>query len=352
MNRTLAGVKYRVLSTSVGKKLRKVKYRTYFTRENAIRDLTKFGKTPTEELISDMLKEASEHDVTFNEYLYYHFYEREETERREYIPLWEAVSRYIEEFNDYRTADLFFDKEKVYNKFKRFYKRKLMALHTYDQQERKEFLDFFRCAGRVIVKPYDGGEGRKIRIFEDSADAEAVFGTLKRDYRQGAVIEEVVAQDERMASLHPASLNTLKITTLRLDDELVVLPPFMRVGTNGSVVDNGGAGGILCKLDENGTVTDTADEKGQRFEYHPTTDKKLIGFQVPDLSEAVTLAKELASVYPEVRLIGWDIALSKDGYVMIEGNSAPSFVGYQLIDKGCRPYMDAMLNRFKEVKNK
>ncbi len=352
MNRTLSKIKHGVLSTSAGKKIRKTKYRAYFTRENAIRDLTKFGIAPTEELIADMLKEALDHDVTFNEYLYYHFYEVEEKERREFIPLWEAENRYVEVFNDYRTADLFFDKERVYNKFKQFYKRKLIALHLYNQREKEEFLAFFKSAGRVIVKPYDGGEGRGVRIFDDSTDTEKIFEILKRDYRHGAVVEEVIEQDERMAALHPASLNTLRIATVRLDDEIMVLPPVMRVGANGSVVDNCGSGGILCELDENGVVTGTADERGQSFEYHPTTGKKLIGYQVPDLTDAVNLAKELSSVYPAVRLVGWDIALSKDGFVMIEGNSAPNFAAYQLFGKGCRTYMDSVLNRYKEGKNK
>lgn len=352
MNRTLLTIKHIALSTSFGKKIRKNRYRSRFTRERALKALSNFGISPTDEIASDMLKEAFEYDVTFSEYLYYHFYERDIKERREFVPLWEAEIRYVEVLNDYKAADLFFDKEKVYNRFKQFYKRKLIALHKYDRQERKEFLDFFRSAGRVIVKPYDGGEGRGVRIFGDSADAEEVFEKLKSDYRHGAVAEEVVEQDERMALLHPSSLNTLRITTLRLDDELIVLPPVMRVGAKGSVVDNCGSGGILCELDENGVVTATADERGHSFEYHPTTNEKMIGFQVPDISDAVVLAKKLSSVYPEARLVGWDIALSKEGYVMIEGNSAPNFAAYQLFGKGCRGYMDSILERFKEGKKK
>ncbi len=352
MNRTLLRIKHKVLSTSVGKKLRKVKYRAGFTRENALKTLSDFGMSPSDELISDMLKEALDHDVMFGEYLMYHFYELDEKERREFIPVWEAASKYIEVFDDYRTADLFYDKEKVYNRFKQFYKRKLIALHKYNNHEKKEFVAFFRNAGRVIVKPHDGAEGREVRIFNDSTEAEGVFEKLKCDYRHGAVVEEVVEQDERTASLHPASLNTLRIATLRLDDGIIVLPPIMRVGTNEAVVDNGGSGGIFCQLDENGVIISTCDEKGRRYEYHPTTHKKLIGFQVPDIAKAIELAKQLSAVCPEVRYVGWDIALSKDGFVMIEGNCVTGFVVWQSSGKGYRTKIDSILKRVKEEKKR
>lgn len=352
MNRTLLKIKHRILSTSVGKKLRKIKYQAGFTRENALRTLSNFGISPTDELLSDMLKEAKEHDVTFDEYLMYHFYELDEKERREFIPIWEMASKYIEVFNDYRTADLFYDKEKVYKRFKHFYKRKLIVLHKYNNTEKEEFVTFFQSAGCVIVKPYDGGQGREVQIFNDSADAEKVFEILKHDYRHGAVVEEVVQQDDRMASLHPASLNTLRIATFRLEDEIIVLPPILRVGTNGAVVDNGGSGGIFCQLDGNGVITGTCDEKGRKYEYHPTTNKRMIGFQVPGIANAINLAKQLSAVYPEVRYVGWDIALSKDGYVMIEGNSGAGFVVWQFMGKGCRPLMAPFLDRVKGEKNK
>lgn len=137
MNRTLLKFKHMALSTSVGKKLRRIKNRAGFTRENVLKYISDFGMTPSDELISDMLKEALEHDVMFGEYLYYHFYELDEKDRREFIPIWEAASKYIEVFDDYRTADLFYDKEKEYNKFKEFYKRKLIALHKYNKQAKE-----------------------------------------------------------------------------------------------------------------------------------------------------------------------------------------------------------------------
>lgn len=355
MNRTLLIIKHRILSTSAGKKLRRFKYRAGFTRKNAVKQAVASGFSPTEELISDMMNEALEHDVTFKEFFWYRFNERSVGERRQIIPIWETAGRYIEVFNDYRKADLFYDKGKTYDRFKRFYGRKLMTLHRFGKQEKEEFIDFFRNAGRVVIKPRDAAEGRGVRIFNDSTEAEKVFETVKHGYRHGAVVEEVIEQDERMACLHPSSINTIRIVTIRLGgDEVVVMPPVMRVGTNGSIVDNAGSGGILCELDENGVIIATCNEKGQSFEYHPTTHEKMIGFQVPDIAKAIGFAKQLSAVYPEVPYVGWDIALSKEGYVMVEGNSDSAFGAWQncgfTLENNFRTYMDSILDRFKESK--
>ena len=44
---------------------------------------------------------------------------------------------------------------------------------------------------------------------------------------------------------------------------------------------------------------------------------------MPYWDELVAFAKEIAMVVPEQRIVGWDLALSVDGWVIIEGNTRP-----------------------------
>jgi hypothetical protein len=53
---------------------------------------------------------------------------------------------------------------------------------------------------------------------------------------------------------------------------------------------------------------------------HPQTDICLAGFQLPFWSEACTLVRQAALKFAPVRTIGWDIALTPDGPVVLEGN--------------------------------
>lgn len=53
------------------------------------------------------------------------------------------------------------------------------------------------------------------------------------------------------------------------------------------------------------------------------------------------MAKELANVVPEQRYVGWDLAYTDAGWVMIEGNSWSQFVGPQISQRrGMRSYVD------------
>jgi hypothetical protein len=53
----------------------------------------------------------------------------------------------------------------------------------------------------------------------------------------------------------------------------------------------------------------------------PGTDKRFVGFELPHWPEIRKLALQAATVFPWARSIGWDIALSDRGPVLIEGNA-------------------------------
>jgi len=62
---------------------------------------------------------------------------------------------------------------------------------------------------------------------------------------------------------------------------------------------------------------------GNVFPEHPTTKEKIVGFKVPLFKEAVELVKKAAKIAPEVGYVGWDVAISVDGPVIVEGNCYP-----------------------------
>ena len=101
----------------------------------------------------------------------------------------------------------------------------------------------------------------------------------------------------------------------------------MRVGTGKSVVDNAGAGGIICEINaETGEVIAAKDENGFSYDIHPDSGFCLIGFKIPRWNEAVILSKTLARVIPEMAYCGWDLALTSEGWIMIEANPRGQFL--------------------------
>ena len=131
-----------------------------------------------------------------------------------------------------------------------------------------------------------------------------------------------------MARLHPASVNSLRIFTYYNGREASVVLAWLKAGRGGSIVDNGSAGGMLAAVDiDTGIViSDARDEDNRTYPVHPDTGAVFKGMQLEDWEEVTAMAKELAAIVPEVRLVGWDIALSRDhGWQLIEGNRLGMF---------------------------
>ena len=65
---------------------------------------------------------------------------------------------------------------------------------------------------------------------------------------------------------------------------------------------------------------------GQHIFIHPGTDTYMIGYEIPFWKQTVEMLTEVAKRIPQVRFVGWDIAISSDGPVLIEGNQYPGVI--------------------------
>lgn len=137
------------------------------------------------------------------------------------------------------------------------------------------------------------------------------------------IAEELVVQSAEMEAWNPSSVNTVRINSFRKDVDCLVHTPFLRVGRKGSIVDNGGAGGVFCSIDaETGVVaTDGFTERGDVFKEHPDSGQAFKGEQIPRWQELLALSREIHLSLPEAfRYVGFDFALTDAGWVLIEGN--------------------------------
>ena len=198
-----------------------------------------------------------------------------------------------------------------------------------------------------MLKPVFEALGRGIQII-DRDKIEDVIKELVRLFDSGIkafILEELIEQDSTMAELHPSSVNTLRIRTVNVNGDIRFIHPSLRMGRANAFIDNAGAGGIMGNIDINtGRVYEACDKLGKRYECHPDTGTKLIGFQIPRWKEALETAKTMALKNPSVKYVGWDMALSKSkGWVMIEGNDKGQW-GFQYVrQEGFRDEMNVIL---------
>ena len=125
-----------------------------------------------------------------------------------------------------------------------------------------------------------------------------------------------------MNKLYSGSVNTLRMFTV-YTDEGHYLQGILKFG-NGGNVDNFSSGGMYTFVNESGVVIAPAiDKKDDIYYEHPATKEKIVGFTVPMFEEAKELVCKAAQEVPEVAYIGWDVAITQHGPVLIEGNCYP-----------------------------
>lgn len=255
-------------------------------------------------------------------FLRYHFYHLSRTEQAGFLTLLEAQRTTWHLSREIR--DTFWHKDRFLEAFSAFIKRDWLLL---EKEGLAGFQAFLKKHPRFIAKPRASTEGMGIRLLgpQDTREPARIFSEL---LGEGCLVEEALQGDSRLAAFHPSSLNTLRLVTLFNGKEFLLLGALARFGRGGSAIDNVSAGGLYARIDPVSGMLDTdgIDKEGRRYARHPDTGLPFKGFQVPEWPKMLKTAREAATVIPNTRIAGWDLALLQDGGIaLIEGNHMPDF---------------------------
>ncbi len=256
-----------------------------------------------------------------------------------------------ETMNDEESAKILSDKWKTYCLYNLYFKRGAILIGGDKKksldEEAKRLYDFLKEKDRLIIKPRFGSFGRGIQIITATDTTEKEIDQLLADYHNGIVAEEVIEQDDRLAVLHPESVNTLRIHTICYNGEVAVFHPYLRIGRGGRCVDNAGSGGLFTSCNpETGEILSVVDEYGHTFTEHPDNGVRLVGYKIPYWKEAFDMAKMLAQKMPGIHYAGWDLALTESGWVLVEGNPCAQMVFQISEQKGFRNELEGILQKF------
>lgn len=174
--------------------------------------------------------------------------------------------------------------------------------------------------------------------------------SVREKLSQGVyLVQTCVIQHPEMARIYDKSVNTLRILTV-MDKEAgkpVSVAGEVRFGAHGSVVDNLAAGGVAVGIDlQTGQLSEFGIcKKGdaKRTPVHPDSQVRFADVRLPYVREAVAKAEALHTKLPSIRLIGWDIAITPDGPVFIEGNDNPEISGLQTVNGGLKSVLKKIL---------
>lgn len=296
-----------------------------------------------QQLIQDMISMYRRYGFGFSEYLIYRFSEKSLDERLKFVPDWERVG-YTDAFNQPRNAMIFDNKMETYRTFQPYYKRQVLYCRG-GRGDFEKYNSFQNNVEKIIIKPVSSSKGKGVRILSEKL-SQAQFEQMMCETDLGILFEEYIVQCKDISRFNDSSVNTVRMPTFLFGQDVEVVHPFLRLGRNGSVVDNAGSGGIICALDaKTGIVIAAADELGQQYIEHPDSHLQIIDYQVPQWDEAVAFAKELAMRVPSNRYTGWDIALTENGWVLVEANRRGQFVWQIPLNEGFRDELKGYMTR-------
>jgi hypothetical protein len=187
-------------------------------------------------------------------------------------------------------------------------------------------------AGRELVaKPADGEGGDGLAMlgaFADPAELQARLPAALRASRAAMVIQPRVGTHPALVDLALGALPTVRVVTL-LDEAgapEVVSATFRFASDPAATVDNMKAGGLISAVDlEAGTLgVACRGYGGGDHDLHPVTGAPITGRALPDWAAVKALSgRAHAEAFADYALVGWDVAMTPDGPLLIEGNGKP-----------------------------
>lgn len=133
------------------------------------------------------------------------------------------------------------------------------------------------------------------------------------------IVQEKIEQHDALNQLYSGLINTIRVTTVKI---AFCSPSVLRIGAHGNNVDNWARGGIIVPITLEGKLSEFGFYKpgySGKTNIHPDTLIQFKDFQLPFYDKAIQIVIDFHK-YIDVHSIGWDIALTEGGPVVIEGN--------------------------------
>jgi hypothetical protein len=173
----------------------------------------------------------------------------------------------------------------------------------------------------IIKKAVNSGGGNNIIVLRrDEITSENLQKTFSQ-LGENLVIQKLLQQHKLLNEINPASVNTIRIITIILHNEVLVVQSILRMGVGASYVDNVCSGGMAVSITAKGTLKEHAyDAQTKKQNKHLTTGFVFKDVSLPYYQEVESIAKDMHKRFAQFRLISWDFAIADNGPVLIEFN--------------------------------
>lgn len=167
------------------------------------------------------------------------------------------------------------------------------------------------------------------RIYNtNTTTLKALLGEYKEIVeREGLIIEHYIQQTKSYAKFNYSSVNTVRVWVLQSKGGIEVIGAYFRIGRKGSIVDNSGAGGIVCPVDHKTGVLAkgifTSTPCRDNLSHHFDSLEPLYNVVLPRWEDVLDCSCETLRKLPFTHFAGLDICMTDSGPLVIEINTSP-----------------------------
>jgi len=215
------------------------------------------------------------------------------------------------------------NKNMFYQLFDKYIGRNYIDLRISSFNEFKKFVENKNSVIAKRIVTCDG-EGINRIIVKGNNNLKSTYKYLLKNKQ--FIIEEELSQANILNKINPYTLNVVRFTTLLKDGRVYIIGSSLI--TNNGDEDIITSNNIVMDLDEKGNIIGNGVSKdGKVYTKHPRTKVKFAGQVIPNMKRAMKIVSIASRQVPEVRFIGWDIAIEEHKVVLIGCNTKPNY-GY------------------------
>ncbi len=212
----------------------------------------------------------------------------------------------------------------------------------------------------LFIKPADDGCGvgtarwsfdpatkkwsrKAVQLDEDSLLKEPQLFDFEHVKGDGSrlLIQPRIENHPALAKFSQGALCTMRIITYRIGNaQSRLFAAILRMPTGDAEIDNYSAGGLSSPLDSNGRLGPAWKKFGiEPVHRHPDSGAAITGAMIPQWQDLVGLALRAHDAIVDNSFIGWDVALSPEGPLLVEANQSWSVEHWEIAHDG--PIVDS-----------
>ncbi|MFN7493598.1 MAG: sugar-transfer associated ATP-grasp domain-containing protein [Cyclobacteriaceae bacterium] len=324
-------------------------YFIYYLREINIKKATAFlyyahsvtGR-PRLLIIIDSLKSSFKYNISILDYYYFRFFSKTHFERLKW-----AGTGFMYEFqlrmNPPSSRSVLQNKIEFMKTLSALIGREYAKASDLEASEELASKWLLEKGTKIVVKNSKGQVGSQVAVVETkNFTTKSLIQFMKKN--DFDLIEEFIQQHPALHQLSPSGLNTVRVVTQLHQGKVIMMAARLRISIN-SMVDNLAAGNVAAPIDiKSGIVTGPAiysDITKDTVTQHPITKLSIVHFEIPFWQSVLTLVESAALQLSDCRSIGWDVAITINGPVLVEGNHNWCKLLWQLpVNKGLKSELE------------